>query len=248
MQRTNVGQLAIGVLEMDCSAARGRLTTGRRMTSCPTRLAAALLSVVGLAAAEHHGLVKFGGLPVPGATVTATLGDKKFVAVSDLQGAYSFPDLADGVWTMQVEMLCFSPVKQEVAVALSPEWNLKLLPLDEIKAAAGPVAPTPAPAQQIVAPAVSAIPPAKRRPSAGFQRTDLNATAPAPPSEAEPVATTGDLSRSASDVFSINGSVNNGAFSPFAQSQAFGNNRRGGRSLYNACLGALLNNSALDAP
>ena len=200
-----------------------------------------------LAAAEHHGQVKFGGLPVPGATVTATQGDKKFVAVSDLQGAYSFPDLADGVWTMQIEMLCFSPIKQEVAIGLSPEWNLKLLPLDEIKAAAGPATPAPAPTQQIVAPAVSAIPPAKRRASAGFQRTDLNATAPAPPSEAEPAATTGDLSRSASDVFSINGSVNNGAFSPFAQSQAFGNNRRGGRSLYNAGLGVFLNNSALDA-
>src|SRR5436190_13213760 len=100
VRRTSVGQLA---LTMNCSAARGRLTTGRRMPSCPTRLAAALLSVLGLAAAEHHGLVKFAGLPVPGATITATQGDQKFVAISDLQGAYSFPDLADGVWSMQVE-------------------------------------------------------------------------------------------------------------------------------------------------
>src|SRR6266699_1664316 len=83
--------------KMDCSAARGRLTTGRRMPSCPTAI---LLAAMSLAAAEHHGQVKFGGLPLPGATVTATQGDKKFVAVSDLQGAYSFPRLADGVWTM----------------------------------------------------------------------------------------------------------------------------------------------------
>src|ERR1700704_6510026 len=91
---------------------------------------------------EHHGMVMFGGVPVPGVTVTATQGDKKFVAISDLQGAYSFPDLADGVWTMQVDMLCFSPIKQEVSVALPPEWTLKLLPLDETKAAAGPATPT----------------------------------------------------------------------------------------------------------
>src|SRR5438874_1098678 len=101
----------------------GPLCKGR--ADCPAQLCAAtLLMVLSLAAAEHHGQVKFGGLPVPGATVTATQGDKKFVAISDLQGAYSFPDLANGVWTMQIEMLCFSPIKQEVAASLSPEWDL----------------------------------------------------------------------------------------------------------------------------
>ena len=49
------------------------------------------------------------------------------------------------------------------------------------------------------------------------------------------------------DGFLINGSVNNGAASPFAQSAAFGNYRRGGRPLYNGSLGVELNNSALDA-
>ena len=62
-------------------------------------------------------LVKFAGLPVPGATITATMGDKKMVAVSDPQGQYSFAELADGVWNLQVEMLCFSTLKMEVAVA-----------------------------------------------------------------------------------------------------------------------------------
>src|ERR1022692_5021582 len=88
----------------------------------------AWLAVFGLAAAEHHGAVTFGGLPVPGATVTATQGDKKLVAVTDPQGVYSFPDLADGVWTIQVEMLCFATLKQEVGVsasAPSPEWELR---------------------------------------------------------------------------------------------------------------------------
>lgn len=99
-----------------------------------------------LPAAEHHGIVRFAGLPVPGATVTATMADKKVVAVTDPQGLYSFPDLADGVWNLQVEMLCFTPLKMEVAVAAnapSPEWELKLLPFDEIKATAPPPAALP---------------------------------------------------------------------------------------------------------
>ena len=45
----------------------------------------------------------------------------------------------------------------------------------------------------------------------------------------------------------INGSVNNGASTPFAQARAFGTNRPGGRSLYNGAFGVLLGNSAWDA-
>ena len=103
-------------------------------------------------------MVKFAGLPVPGATITATQGDKKLVAVTDPQGQYSFADLADGVWNLQVEMLCFSTLKMEVAVAPnspSPEWELKILPFDEIKASA----PAPAPAPAVQTPATPAATP-----------------------------------------------------------------------------------------
>ena len=48
--------------------------------------AIAWFTVWGLAAAEHRGQVKFGGLPLPGATVTAAQGEKSFTAVTDLQG------------------------------------------------------------------------------------------------------------------------------------------------------------------
>src|SRR5215472_6955420 len=116
---------------------------------------AGCMAVVPLAAAEHHGNVTFGGLPVPGATVTATQGDKKVTAVTDPQGAYTFADLADGAWSMQVEMLCFAPIKQDVNVAAgaaAAEWKLTLLPLDDLKAAAAaapsvamPAAPPPQP-------------------------------------------------------------------------------------------------------
>src|SRR5947209_16068351 len=108
---------------------------------------AAFAAVNGLAA-DHHGQVTFGGLPVPGAAVSVAQGDKRLFAITDQQGAYSFPGLADGNWTIQVEMLCFSPVKQEIAVAPdapSPVWELKLLSFDEIKASA----PAPGPSAAV---------------------------------------------------------------------------------------------------
>ena len=49
------------------------------------RLLVASIAVTGLLASEHHGFLKSGGLPVPGATVTATMGDKKIVTTSDEQ-------------------------------------------------------------------------------------------------------------------------------------------------------------------
>ena len=103
----------------------------------------AFAALSSLWASEHHGLIKYGGLPLPGATVTATKGDKSVQAVADQDGKYSFPDLADGTWTFKVEMLCFATQTKDVAVAPdapSPVWDMQLLPMDQIK----PVAPTPA--------------------------------------------------------------------------------------------------------
>jgi len=119
-----------------------------------------------LAASEHHGIVKFGTVPVPGATVTATQGDKKFVAITDQDGTYSFADLADGVWSMQVEMLTFAPVKKDVGIspdAPAAEWELKLLSMDEIKPSTQAPAPTTtatggSSATPTAAPAASAAP------------------------------------------------------------------------------------------
>ena len=105
-----------------------------------------LLSALILNAAEHRGKVQFGGLPVPGATVTATQGDRTLVAITDMQGNYVFPDLPDGVWNFQIEMQAFAPIKQEVTITAgkgAPEWDLKLLSLDEIKATAAPPPPPP---------------------------------------------------------------------------------------------------------
>jgi hypothetical protein len=225
-----------------------------------------------LPASEHHGIVKFGGLAVPGATVTATQGDKKLVAVTDPQGIYGFADLADGVWNVQVEMLCFTTLKKEVAIAPaspSPEWELKLLPFDEIKAAAPPPAPSAAPPpastpaatpQTAGAPAASPAPgrpdkapAAKKGPKAataataaanarpGFQRADLNASGEPPASE--PAASGIDeAGPGASDALLVNGSVSNGV-----ERRAIGNFRKGPGSGYRGDLSSILDNSALNA-
>src|ERR1700723_1333860 len=101
-------------------------------------LALVVLCLCSLTAAEHKGQVKFGGLPVPGATVTATQGDRTLTALTDKDGNYLFADLPAGVWNFQIEMLGCAPIKQEVAIsagalaAVSPVWDLKMLSFDEI--------------------------------------------------------------------------------------------------------------------
>ncbi len=67
-----------------------------------------------LMAAEYHGTIKSGGLPIPGAVVTASQGDKKLTTATDEQGAYSFPDLSDGAWTISVEMFGFDKSSRQV--------------------------------------------------------------------------------------------------------------------------------------
>src|SRR4029434_2811071 len=96
------------------------------------------------------------------------------------------------------------------------------------------------------------------RQQTGFQRTEVNASnansttpsndPPAPPqSSAFANLSQEELNQRAADGLLINGSVNNGAASPFAQLPGFGNNRNAGRSLYTGGIGASLDNSALDA-
>ncbi len=223
-----------------------------------------------LPASEHHGIVRFGGLPVPGATITAAQGDKKLTAVTDPQGVYTFPDLADGTWTIQVEMLCFTTLSQEVAIvpnAPSPEWELKMISFDAIKASAPPPpAPAPnAPATANTAPAANpsaAAPPtpslvasvaaagkknSKKTPAPaattrpGFQRADLNASS-APPPPDNGASGIDEAAPGAADGLMVNGSVSNGI-----ERRAIGNTRKGPGFGYRGDLSAILGNSALDA-
>jgi len=182
-----------------------------------------------LAASEYHGQVTFGGLPVPGATVTATQGSKELSTITDQQGLYSFPDLIDGAWTIEVKMTGFSTIKQDVAIAPdapAAKWELKMLPLDQVKAEI----------TSAVSPAGVAAPQAKSE-----------QTTPQDNKDPEIKTSQEDLNQLASDGLLINGSVNNGAASPFAQFAAFGNNRSGAKGLYNGGIGMILDNAGLDA-
>jgi hypothetical protein len=206
---------------------------------------AAPASRVSLAASDQAGRVVVGSVPLPGATVTAIHGDAQKTTVTDDQGIYRFADLADGVWTLRVEMLGFATLTQDVTVgpdAPPPIFDLKLLPFEAITRG---LPPTPQPEESAGANPASRSASAAAPPSTGgFQRTQVNATAPAARVVANESSPDADR---AADGFLVNGSVNNGAASPFAQLAAFGNNRRGGRSLYNGGFGALLGNSAWDA-
>lgn len=62
-----------------------------------------------------------------------------------------------------------------------------------------------------------------------------------------PTLQTAAPSAETQDRLLINGSVSNGASTPFALAAGFGNNRRGGRSLYTGALSVSGNNSVLDA-
>ncbi len=217
-------------------------------------------------ASEYHGQVTFGGLPVPGTsvTVTATQGGKTAVAITDTQGVFDFPDLADGTWDLDIEMTGFAPVKQQVTVAPNApaaKFELKLLSLAEIRAQArtvveaAPVAAanTESAAQSSAAPAAgNAASPkgnaaAAKTKTAGAQQAGSaasSAASAAAPAEAPAQDAT---AAQANDGFLINGSVNNAATSQFSLSPAFGNTRAGGRSLFNYGLMLHLDNSALDA-
>jgi trimeric autotransporter adhesin len=236
------------------------------------RVLAVALGVLTLSASEYRGQVKFGGLPVPGATIVARQGDKAISVVSDAKGNYSFPDLADGAWTVQVEMPGFAPLTQEITIAgATPagDWNLKMLTLEEMGATAAQPASASVPSQTTASVSVNAAttekprkgktPPAPTNTQTAFQRADVNAannnaaSATAPGGDATTSSNSvanqnaSDLSQRAADGLLINGTTNNAASSPFAQAQAFGNNRRGVRSQYNGNIGIIFDDSIFDA-
>jgi hypothetical protein len=237
----------------------GRELRGGR--SVKLALALVLLALSALAA-EQKGQVQFGGLPVPGVTVTVTRGDQRFTVVTDPQGAYVFTDLPEGTWKFHIEMQGFAPIDREVPVtpgAPAAAWDLEMLPIGAMNAiAASARAEAPPAAALTVGSPVAKTAGATR--SGGksraaptntqtpFQRAEVNATAAmAPPPDPTPGQNPGELAQRASDGFLINGTTNNAATTPFSIAQAFGNNRRGQRSLYNGNLGFTLDNSALDA-
>src|SRR5688572_17628763 len=191
-------------------------------------------------ASEHAGQVTLAGLPVPGVSVTASQGDRQIVTSTDQQGVYRMADLADGQWSIRVEMQGFEPLTRDVTVApgaMPSTWELTFVAFDQIAAVRLPPSP-PGGFAAASKPETPLSPVASRSPNAPDVPNESNE----PDTAAVPADSSG-----AADGLLINGSVNNGAASPFAQLAAFGNNRRGGRSLYNGGLGVLAGSSAWDA-
>jgi hypothetical protein len=179
-------------------------------------------------------------------------------------GIFRFPDLADGVWTIKVEMRGFGTLTREVTVganAPASTWELTLLPFEEITRGLPPPVSQAAPVQPSgtsggstngLKPATGSRAAAGAAPTGqtGFQRAGV--TAPARPPAATPARPPAAEepppdANQANDGLLINGSVNNGAASPFAQFAAFGNNRRRPGALYNAQLGFTASSSVWDA-
>lgn len=177
---------------------------------------------------KYQGTVTFGGLPVPGATVTATQASKKLTAVTDQAGSYHFDGLSDGQWMIEVEMQCFETVHAQVNLGSDTQggkWELVLLPTDQLmartKLVKNPI---------LSLPAVSSASPAK-------QPGQANEIPRAP-------ETSNDQS---SDGYLVRGSENNAATSRYSTNAAFGNTRSGRRGLYTGGFAAIFDTSATDA-
>jgi hypothetical protein len=185
-------------------------------------------------ATSYFGAITFGGLPVPGVTITATQGSKTVSVISDEGGVFHFDDLSDGPWKIEVSMPCFQTIDADVTIApnmAAAKYELKLLPADQLQALAKALPPQPA----VPNPALQA---------ATGKKPDTNATAQAPVELPKPPE---ENNQQSSDGFLVNGSVNNAATSQFSLNQAFGNHRFNTKSLYNGGFGLILDNSALDA-
>jgi trimeric autotransporter adhesin len=206
----------------------------RRKTNYISAFSALLLCAASFAAAsEYHGQVTFGGLAVPGATITATQGTKKLTTVSDQGGVYNFADLPDGNWKIEIEMQCFSTIEADVTVTANTpagKFELTLLPVDQLMARTKLTQAPPMIQPTLIAPAA-------KKPE-GLAQANGATDIPKPPEE---------QGQQPSDGFLVNGSVNNAATSQYSLDRAFGNRRPNSKSLYNGGLAVIFGNSALDA-
>src|SRR5579862_4762060 len=82
------------------------------------------------AAESQTGIVRANGIPVPGATVKATMGGTTLATVTDANGQYKLEGITNGTWVVEVEMFRFEPARKEVQIsgASNIEWNLDLRP------------------------------------------------------------------------------------------------------------------------
>jgi len=179
-----------------------------------------------LLASDYFGQVTFNGLPVPGATVTATQGESKTTATTNLDGIYHLAELADGLWTLTIELFGFATITRKISVPTTadpPPDALSVRSFDEL---------------------TRDLPPART-----FEPLDFARGKPATEAD-EPLdltVLTGPAGMGAADGLLINGSMNNGASTRFALPRGIGNNRPRPRSVYSYAAGFQMGTSAWDA-
>jgi hypothetical protein len=179
---------------------------------------------ISLAAADYFGQVTFNGVPVPGVSVTATKGDVKTSATTDQDGIYRLADLVDGVWKLTIEMLGFATVAREITVPAETEPTpvaLAVRSFDELSRE------------------IAARPP--------DNTADLRADDARDRPAVDVTVLLGPAGMGAADGLLINGSLNNGAATPFSIPRAIGNNRPRPANVYSYTAGLQLGNSAWDA-
>ena len=193
-----------------------------------------VLAAQTLWAAEYHGRVRYGGVPVPGATVTLTQGTTELSTSTDSQGLYEFPQIAEGSWKISIELRGFTPVKSSVTVGATNEqgeWTLQMLDLKELLSMAQKE------------PAVTAPLKTREEPKQTAKSEKPDEPVPQAPQPQQP----NDDAERAADGLLINGSESNAATSQYSMSAAIGNHRPGSKALYNGTFGVFAANSIFDA-
>ncbi len=142
------------------------------------------------------------------------------VSTTDDRGVFSFPDLSDGVWTIDVEALGFAKLSREVGIAPdapAPAFELKFLSEEALLAALEPAAP---PAKVTVpaaeSPRTTETRPAPKEPlpslsqRGGFRRAAVTQSADSAAFSTEGAIKTeeaADLSQSTNNSFLVQGSM-----------------------------------------
>lgn len=192
-----------------------------------------LLAAQTLWAAEYHGRVRYGGVPVPGATVTLTQGSTELARVTDSQGLYEFSKIAEGSWKISIDLRGFASIHGTVSIgATNPqgEWTLQMLGLKDLLSMA-----------QMESPPTAALKTREKQEKAqSAENGKSDETMPQPPQ-------LNDDEEHANDGLLINGSESNAATSRYSMSAAIGNHRPGTKALYNGSFGAFAENSIFDA-
>ena len=184
-------------------------------------------------AGAYHGRVRYDGVAVPGATVTVAQGSTELSTVTDSQGLYEFPKIAEGNWKIRIELRGFAPVNGNVTISPTNEqgeWTLRMLELKDLLSLAQkePATSTPLKARE------------KEQPKETAKNQKPEEPVPQAPQSNE------DAERSA-DGLLVNGSESNAATSQYSLSPAIGNHRPGTKALYNGSFGAFAENSIFDA-